>query len=184
MNFIIFTFSLLLSLSSFAFEKASVKGPDKMIIEGKELVLNGAGVRRATIFNIKVYVGALYLPEKTKETNKLLDLPHPKHISMDFIRDVDAEDLQGAWKEGFEAAVEEAKRKTMMTYLDQFNKQMGDIRKGQKVLINFLDSGVEVTFNGKKSAKIGNKDFSRALLSIWFVNARDEELRDEMLGKI
>jgi len=153
------------------------------MLNGKELVLNGTGIRRATFFSIKIYVGALYLSEKTKDPAKLLGLPFPKHISMDFIRDVNAKDLQGAWTEGFMAAVNDKDRKIMMPYFEQFNAQIGDIRKGQQILINFLDSGVEVSCNGKKSAVIGNKDFSRALLSIWFINARDEELRDGMLGK-
>ncbi|MCF8058612.1 MAG: chalcone isomerase family protein [Bacteriovoracaceae bacterium] len=175
--------SLILSNLTFSAEKGGVTVPDKMKLNESELVLNGVGIRRATFLNIKVYIGSLYTPQKSTDTATILNMPFPKHISMNFVRDVDKEDLQGAWKEGFEAAVPEAERKAMMVHLEAFNKTMGDIKKNQAILINFLNNGVEVSFNGTKHPLIGDANFSKALLSIWFVNARDEELRDEMLGK-
>jgi len=181
---IVFIASLILSITIFSAEKAGIKVPDQMKLGDKELVLNGMGIRRATFLNIKVYIGSLYCPQKSKDAQAILNMPNPKHISMNFVRDVDKEDLQGGWKEGFEAAVPEAERKTMMSHLEAFNNTMEDIKKNQVILINFLDSGVEVSFNGKKHPLIGDQKFSKALLSIWFINARDEELRDEMLGKI
>lgn len=177
--------SLLMALSmmsAFSAEKAEVKVPDTMNLAGKNLVLNGMGIRRATWLNIKVYVGSLYVSEKSKDPNVIIDQPNPKHISMTFVRDVDKDSLIGGWTEGFEAAVKEPLRSKLMPYLKEFNSRMGDIKKKQRILINFLDDGVELTFNGKTDSKIGTKEFSKALLSIWFVNARDKDLRDEMLG--
>jgi hypothetical protein len=60
---------------------------------------------------------------------------------------------------------------------------MVDIKKGQSILITFQKEGVEVTVAGTKKPLIKDSNFSRALLSIWFLNARDEELRDELMGK-
>lgn len=167
----------------FGAEKAGVKVADTFNLEGKDLVLNGVGIRRATFLNIKVYVGGLYLQKKSKDVQEVLQMPMPKYISMQFVRDVEKESLTDAWTEGFEAAVPEAKRKDMTEYLKTFNEHMGNIEKGQAILVSFLEKGVIVSFNGKKSPIIGNADFSKALFSIWFVNARDEELRDELLGK-
>jgi hypothetical protein len=176
--------SLLLISSPFAGEKEGITIPDKMTLAGKELVLNGMGVRRATFFNIKVYVGGLYVSQKSTDAKAILEQPLPKYITMNFLRDVDSDSLTDAWKEGFVAAVPEAKRKALMPALEEFNKAMGNIKKEQTILVSFLETGVEVVFNGKKSGPIGNAEFSKALFSIWFVNARDEELRDELLGKI
>ena len=176
-------FSLLVSSSLFAAEKGGVKLDDKMTVAGKELVLNGIGIRRATIFNVHVYVGGLYLQEKTQDPAKVIAAPNPKHITMKFVRSVDADDLQGAWLEGFEAAVKEDVRKPMMEAFNKFNATMQDVEEGDAMEINFLDQGVQISVKGQKHPFIGDAKFSQALLSIWFINARDEELRDELLGK-
>ncbi len=179
------TISILLLISSltFAAKKADVELPDTMSLEGKELVLNGIGIRRATIFNVKVYVGGLYVLKKSQNSNEIINQDNPKHITMKFVRDVDADDLQDAWLEGFKAAVTEADRKPLMEAFNKFNATMRDMEEGEAILINFLDQGVQVSVKGQKHPFIGDKAFSKALLSIWFINARDERLRDELLGK-
>ncbi len=168
---------------SFAAKKADVELPDTMNLEGKELLLNGIGIRRATIFNVKVYVGGLYVLKKSQDPKVIIEQENPKHITMTFVRDVDADDLQDGWLEGFKAAVSEAERKSLMEAFNKFNATMKDIEEGESILINFLDKGVQVSVKGQKHPFIGNKTFSKALLSIWFLNARDERLRDELLGK-
>lgn len=167
----------------FSAEKADVTVPETMELAGKTLVLNGMGIRRATWLNIKVYVGSLYVSEKSQDPNKILDQDYPKHISMNFVRDVDKDSLIGGWNEGFEAAVKDPLKTKLKPFLKEFNSRMSDIKKKQSILINFFADGVEITFNGSKGVKIGDGQFSKALLSVWFVNARDEDLRDEMLGK-
>ena len=172
----------LLSSLTFAAKKADVELPDTMRLEGKELVLNGIGIRRATIFNVKVYVGGLYVLKKSKEVKTILTQENPKHITMKFVRGVDADDLQGAWLEGFKAAVSDTDRAPLMEAFNKFNATMKDVEEGDVISLNFLDQGVQVSVKGQRHPFIGNKDFSKALLSIWFVNARDERLRDELLG--
>ena len=173
----------IMSLSVFSVEKAGVTIPDTMTINGKPLVLNGVGVRRATFLRIKVYVGGLYLSKKTNKTEEILSSAYPKYLSMSFIRDVDKEDLQKAWLEGLEAAVKKADRAPLMKSFNEFNAHMVDIKKGQAIQITFLTEGVQVTVAGVKKPLIKDTSFSRALLSVWFINARDEELRDELMGK-
>ncbi len=173
----------LLSTLSFAAKKADVELADTVSIEGKELLLNGIGIRRATIFNVKVYVGGLYVLKKSQDAQEIISQDNPKRIIMKFVRSVGADDLQEAWLEGFEAAIPEATRKPMMEAFNKFNATMKDVEEGDIILINFLDQGVQVSVKGQKHPFIGDKAFSKALLSIWFLNARDERLRDELLGK-
>jgi hypothetical protein len=173
----------LLCLNLFSAEKAGVSIPDTMKIKGSDLLLNGIGVRRATFLRIKVYVGGLYLLKKTNKTEEILSQPYPKFISMNFIRDVDKEDLQKAWLEGLEAAVQKNKRAPLMKAFNEFNSRMVDIKKGQSILLTFTKEGIETSIAGNKKPLISNSEFSRALLSVWFINARDEELRDELMGK-
>ncbi|MCR9205719.1 MAG: chalcone isomerase family protein [Halobacteriovoraceae bacterium] len=183
MKLVLTIFVIISFFPTFAGEKAGIKVPDTIELKGKKLFLNGMGIRRATWLNIKVYVGSLYVQKKSQDPMVILDQPYPKHINMTFVRDVDKDSIIGKWNEGFNAAVKEPLKTKLMPYLREFNSRMMEARKKQKILIDFLEDGVEVEFNGKKGEKIGDKAFSKALLSIWFVNARDEDLRDEMLGK-
>jgi len=167
----------------YAAKKADIELPDTMKLEGKELVLNGIGIRRATIFNVKVYVGGLYVLKKSQDAKVIVAEQNPKHITMKFVRDVDADDLQDGWLEGFKAAVAKTDRAPLMSAFTKFNATMKDLKEGESILINFLDQGVQVSVKGQKYPFIGDKAFAKALLSVWFINARDELLRDELLGK-
>lgn len=174
---------LIFSTLTFGAKKADVELPDTMKLEGKELVLNGIGIRRATIFSVKVYVGGLYVLKKSQDAKVILNEPNPKHITMKFVRNVDADDLQDGWLEAFEAAVSESERRPLMSAFNKFNATMKNVKEGETILINFLDQGVQVSVKGQKHPFIGDKAFAKALLSVWFINARDELLRDELLGK-
>lgn len=180
----LFLFVILLSSSvamPATLEKVTI--PEKKEVAGKELFLNGIGIRRGTFLNIKVYVGGLYIPSKSQNIEAILKMPFPKQISMNFLRDVPKEETQEAWKEGFVAAVPKEKKKRLMKYLEELNSKMPNLKKKEVMIANFLDEGVEIIINDKQVATIGNKEFSEALFSIWFIEARDERLRDELLGK-
>ena len=173
----------ILILNTYSAEFQGVKVPDKLTIEEKELVLNGIGMRRGTFLNVKVYVGALYVLKKSNDANTILSLDNPKHISMNFLRDVPKEETRGAWTEGFEVAVPKEDQKSLKKYLNELNGLMPDINKKEVLAINFLDKGVEVFINNKKVGTVGNKKFAQALFSIWFIKPRDERLMKELLGK-
>ncbi len=176
--------AILFVFPSFSAEKEGVTVPDKVTIAKEDLVLNGMGVRRGTLFNFKVYVGSLYLKRKTKKAQQVISQDFPKQIRMNFLRDVDKESLNEAWKEGFEAAVPKDQRKLLREEFNSFLGTMDNVRKKEAIFINFLEKGVEVIFKDKKHPLIKSQAFSKALLSIWFINARDEDLRDGLLGKL
>ena len=60
---------------------------------------------------------------------------------------------------------------------------MEDVQKGEEIVLTFLKDGVEVDVKNKQKGKIKSKRFAKDLLSIWFVNPRDENLMLGMLGK-
>src|SRR3972149_4215151 len=76
-----------------AAEVAGVKLDDRLRLApgGPELVLNGAGIRTRVFF--KVYVGALYLPEKKAAASDVLALAGPKRVAMAMLRDLTAQQL-------------------------------------------------------------------------------------------
>jgi hypothetical protein len=172
------TLAITLNLSAATLD--GITFADKASVEGKELVLNGIGIRKATFLKIKVYYGALYLEAKSKDATSFIAASTPKQIVMHFVREVDAKKLRDAFVEGMEAANKnfEALKPT----LEKFNSTIPDVKKDDLILITFLADGVLVNAKGKLSEKIPGADFSKALLNIWFTNARDENLKNGLLG--
>jgi 5-deoxy-D-glucuronate isomerase len=64
----------------YAVEVAGVKVDDQIKVGANELMLNGAGVRTKVF--IKVYVGALYVSQKSNAPAALLDAATPRRMSM------------------------------------------------------------------------------------------------------
>src|SRR5688500_7584868 len=87
-----------LPLLGHAAEVAGVKVPDSVRVGGQELTLNGAGLHTKAFF--RIYVAALYLPEKKTAVKEVLALTGPKRFSMAMLRDITAQQLNDALHEG------------------------------------------------------------------------------------
>src|SRR5579863_5509503 len=61
-----------------------VSFPQHVQARGETLTLNGLGLRKATIFRIKVYVGALYVAHPTADANAILTSRDPVEIDLAF----------------------------------------------------------------------------------------------------
>lgn len=173
---------LLTNTTLFAAKLDGVTLADSITVAGKKLILNGMGIRKATWFKVKVYVGGLYLQSKTSKGDEVLKQPYPKFINMHFVRDVGAGKLIGGWNDAFDAALGENQVKQLRPKLDAFNKLMGDIKEGEEIHLTFLKEGIKVKFAGKKEQMITGEKIAHAVLSVWFINAADEGLRDGFLG--
>ncbi|MBK24221.1 MAG: hypothetical protein CME70_09500 [Halobacteriovorax sp.] len=172
--------SILLSLNINAATLDKVTMPDSVNVKGKDLVLNGLGTRKATWLRVKVYVGGLYLEKKSKDPQTILNSNGVKYIRMHFVRDVKGEKLINGWNEAFASAVKD--RSKIQKRIDELNALMGDVKKNQEIVLTFTDKDVHIEFANSKSGTIKGGDFSKALLSVWFINAKDEGLRDGLLG--
>ena len=75
--------------------------PDSVTVEGKNLSLNGLGIREATIFKVKAYVAALYVEAKSKNADEILKAPGPKKVDLHFVRDVGEGKIRDAWMDAF-----------------------------------------------------------------------------------
>src|SRR5512144_2908913 len=80
-------------------EVAGVQFPDTVSVGGRELRLNGAGIR--TKFFAKVYAGALYLAEPSSDADAIVAADLPKRVRMVFLRDVDRKKILETYREGF-----------------------------------------------------------------------------------
>ena len=75
-------FGLLLGWNVNALELAGVKLPDTVQAGNTSLQLNGAGIRTKLIF--KVYVGALYLPQKQTSVDAIIADEHEHRVALQF----------------------------------------------------------------------------------------------------
>jgi hypothetical protein len=89
--------SLVLGAPVFGAECLKVKVLDSVKASGADLVLNGLGIRKATFMAVKVYVAALYLPQKSRDAGRILGAKQPWQLILRFVRDVGASDIRDAF---------------------------------------------------------------------------------------
>src|SRR5215510_8003995 len=76
---------------------AGVELPDTVTVDGTKLVLNGMGLRQATLLRVKAYVGGLYLEQRTSDANTVIDSHQVKRVTMRYLRDIDHARLASGW---------------------------------------------------------------------------------------
>lgn len=168
----------------YAAEVAGFKVDDQIKAGAGDLVLNGAGLR--TKLFIKVYLGALYVTEKSTSPVALLDATTPRRMTMRMLRDIDADTLYGALRDGLKDNNSEAELAALKVPTEQFAeimKKIGTAKNGDTVTIDFVGDGVAVGFNGTERGKVSSGAFARALLKVWLGdNPVDSSLKKALLG--
>jgi len=168
-------------------EVAGVKFDDKVRVGSSELLANGAGLRKKLL--IKVYVMALYLPEKQSDAGAVFASKGAKRIAITLLRDLTAKQFVDALDEGLANNHTEAELAALKDRLKQFSDTLlaiGEAKTGSTIVIDWLpDSGTRLTINGQVKGKdIAGEDFYRALLQIWLGNKPvQEDLKQALLGK-
>lgn len=158
--------------------------PDDTTVGDRKLVLNGMGLREATILMVNVYVAGLYVPQKSSDPQTLLEEDVPKRIVLRFVRGVSREKLVEAWSEGF-AKNAGGKKDAVAPGLDRLSAAMRDVKKGETVALTYVpDSGTTVTIGDRDVATIPGADFARVLFAVWLGPAPPNVgLREGLLGR-
>lgn len=177
-------FVLALALPAFAGELEGVTHPDEVEVNGKKLVLNGLGLREATL-GVDVYVAALYITAKTNEAGKILWADEEKQLCLKFVRDVDKADITNAWKEGFERNAAEETVKKLQPRIDQLNGWMADIKEKDSLTFTYIPGkGLEVKVKEEVKGTIEDFEFAREFFAIWLgAKPPNEGLKKGLLGK-
>ena len=171
-----------MTTSAAAAECAGVSMPDKAEVGGKSLVLNGMGIREATIFSVNVYVAGLYVPSKTSEASEVISSSVPKKLELQFTRDVDRSKSVDAYKESFKKNAG-GKYDDLKPKIDRLLGWMTDISNGDKMVYTYVpDKGVTVEIKGETKGTIEGADFSEAFFKIWFADPPNKGLKAGLLG--
>lgn len=160
-----------------------VSFPDHVQAGGRTLTLNGLGLRKATVFGIKVYVGALYLPQPTADAAAILGSQGPLEIEMRFTFHVTAGQLRDAWQEGFGKSAPGQLQK-LRSRIAQLDGWMTSVGSGQRMtFLRIPGQGIQYSLDGIVKGTIAGDDFARAFVAIWLGSSPPSEaLRAGLLG--
>ena len=170
-----------------AAEVAGVKVDDSVKVAGKELKLNGAGLRTRIV--VKVYVLALYLTEKKDSPAAVLESTGPRRFVLTMMREVTGDELGQAFLAGITANTDKAERSKFVNQLAQFGEAFVNIpqaKKGDTVTVDWVpDTGTVMFFNGKQQGEpMKDIGFYNAVLKIWLGEKPvDSSLKPALLGK-
>ncbi len=165
-----------------AAELAGVTVPDGATIGEQQLVLNGLGLRKKLF--IKIYVGALYLPAKESNADKILAADAARRLTMSFLYGVSSSQMCDAWNEGLEANTPNPSSEVVAAF-KTLCTAMEDIPKGNVLALTYTPgTGTAVEVNGKAKVTIAGKATSDAILRTWIGPdpAPGEDFKKAVLG--
>ncbi|HKY63947.1 MAG TPA: chalcone isomerase family protein [bacterium] len=171
---------LLVASPSFAATVADVTMPDSMQVNGKNLVLNGMGLRRKIV---KVYVAGLYLPAKETSAEKILSSDTERNVTMQFVRDVEKASICNAWHEGLKNNTP-SKASALKGDFDTLCNYMADMKVGNKMSFTYVPGqGTTVAIDGANKGTIAGKDFADAMFGCWIgPNPPGADFKKGLLG--
>jgi hypothetical protein len=173
--------------SAHAVEVGGLKFDDGAKVAGKDLKVNGAGMR--TRFGFKVYALVLYLPEKKDTPAGVLESSGPRRFSLGLLREVTGDELGQAFIAGITANTDKAERSKFVNQLAQFGEAFVNIPQGKKgdvITVDWVpDTGTVMTYNGKPIGEpMKDIAFYNAVLKIWLGEKPvDSTLKPQLLGK-
>jgi hypothetical protein len=148
------------------------------------LKINGGGIREKLYMDL--YIGVLYLREKTSDASKIMSADEPMAIKLRIVSSMVSKDnMEDAIRTGFDKSTKN-NISAISTKIDQlisagFKDEIaiGDIFD----LIYLPGTGTTLYKNNASVVNITGLDFKKALFGIWLCDQpADENLKTKMLG--
>ena len=169
-----------------AAEVGGVKLEDAVKVAGKDLKLNGAGLRTRAMF--KVYAMGLYLGKKETTVEGILGAQGPRRFNIVMLREVSGEDFGQAFMTGINANTDKAEKGKLMNQMVKLGEifvNVGGLKKGDSLNVDWVpEKGTLIELNGKSlSDPLPDLAFYNALLKIWLgEKPADSALKPALLG--
>lgn len=169
-----------------AVDVSGVKYQESLSVGGKELVLNGAGVR--TKFILKVYAAGLYLPAKESTAEGVLASAGPRRIRLVMMRDVTSDSFGSAFMDGLNKNVSSQDKTKIVSQISKYGEMFASLeglKKGDTLDTDWLPGvGSQSYLNGKKiGGVLPDLLFYNAVLRIWLGdNPVDSSLKAKLLA--
>lgn len=175
---------LLLASTSQALTLDGVTLANRYQAEGQNLILNGAGVRSK--FFIDVYVGALYLQQKSTDNKAVIKADKPMamrlHITSDLI---DGKKMASATRDGFVKSTKGNLAPIQKSVDRLIGAFKDEVKKGDQFdLLYIPQKGVIIFRNGKLKTTVEGLKFKQALFGIWLSDDPvQDSLKEGMMGE-
>jgi hypothetical protein len=167
----------------FAAEVGGVDLPATIKAGDTDLGFNGAGIRKK--FGLKLYVGSLYLGQKSQDADAIINADEPMAITLHIISSlITSKKMEDATREGFENSTGgniEPLSAEIEAFIDVFRVKIsdGDIFD----FIYLPGTGVEIYKNTQKVSLVEGLEFKKALFGIWLCDKpAQKSLKKDMLG--
>lgn len=142
-----------------------VEMPDVRVVSGKQLALNGIGLRSYPVLGIPIYVAGLYLERRSDSSEGILHSPEIKLLDIKFLRDVGPEDARQAWRSGFANNCQPPSCYIDPRDVDRFIEAVPPIHQGDETRMIFTAKGVDIIFNGREMGNITDRHFAETVLA-------------------
>lgn len=176
--------SLLAAPQALALELEGYTVPDSISLGGRPLVLNGAAVRRFSIY--KVEVASLYLSARQATLEAVTTLQGPKRLQLVMLRDTRSEDIARKFMSDFRAASQPAEWNTLINEMVTLGSMMHkSIQKGDVLTIDWLPgTGMVISKNGTalSDKPITSELMFRIIMNIFLGPIAPEDARMKLLG--
>ncbi|HLS55786.1 MAG TPA: chalcone isomerase family protein [Zeimonas sp.] len=159
---------------------------DAVELDGARLQLNGAGMR--TVYIVKAYVAALYVPRRSPSPEELLAQKGPRRLSLTMLADLSAEWFTQRFVTAIRDNHREAELAKLAPHVERLIDTMltlGQTRKGERIDIDFVSGATRVSVDGHAlGPAIPGEELFNAILRI-FVGEHpiDDDLKQAMLGR-
>jgi hypothetical protein len=182
--------ALALAMQASALGAVDVNGykfEDTVKVAGKELKLNGAGMRIKVV--VKVYAAGLYVTEKKTTTAEILKETGPRRVLLQMARDITSDEFGKAFMDGLNENVDKTERQRYVQQIGQIATLFATVdglKKGETLQLDWIPgTGTQVAINGNKIGEpIPDLGFYNAILRIWIGdNAVDKFLKPALLGE-
>ncbi len=170
-----------------AAEISGVKFDDTVKVAGKELKLNGVGMR--TKFVVKGYAAGLYLPEKKNNVPDIMKVDGPRRMTLVMMRDISSDDFGQAFMTGLNNNIDKTEKSKFVSQISKFGEMFGTIeslKKGDVLHIDWIPgTGTQSELNGKKIGEaVPDVNYYNAVLKIWLGDKPvDSSLKPALLGE-
>lgn len=168
-------------------EVGRIDVPETLTLEdgATSLVLNGAGVRSR--FGFKVYVGSLYLKEKSSDSKIIAAADEPMAITMVWVRDIPLDKITDVYVEAFKYAAIN-KDESLQKNIDAFMAALRPCEKNAVTKIVYIPGkGTSMYYNDTQTLHVEGMAFKESLFRIWLLEedtfTGDKTVRAGMLGK-
>lgn len=169
-----------------ALEVNGVNFKESVKVAGKELGLNGAGVRHK--FVVKVYAAGLYLPAAKSTTDEVMKTEGPRRMQLVMLRDISADEFGAAFMSGINNNLGKDEKTRIVSQISKMGEvfaMMPSLKKGDVLDLDWIPgTGLVCGYNGKQIGDVmPDIQFHNAVLKIWLGDKpADAKLKPKLLG--